>query len=391
MWYLDLFLTSGTFSYSSTMLEVLSAVTGELIAVFEHEELADASIKGLKQRLAQTLGITRFRIRLLHDSCPLGDDQTLIEDQEFTLQVVQLVMLEFLQPDREQDRGIIAACEENDDKFLEQHLNQPRNPNFEDADAMTPLCAASLNGSLKCVSLLIEAGASKDQGTTDNGATPLFMAAQEGHVEVVRFLVESGANSRALVFVGTGLNQKSDNFKVPILSRYEQRRWSIFCHGLVFVGTGLHQKLDNFKVPPASSNVKRCFTMICGALVFVGTGLKQKSDNFKVPILSRYEQRRWSIFCHGLVFVGTGLHQKLDNFKVPPASSNVKRCCTMICGALVFVGTGLNQKSDNFKAPPLSSNVKRCCTMSCGALVFVGTGLNQKLDNFKMPLASSNE
>ena len=176
------------------MLEVLSAVTGESVAVFEHEELADASVKALKQRLAQKLGIPRFRLRLLHDSCPLGDDQTLIDDQEFTLQVVQLVMLEFLQPDREQDEGIMVACEENDDKLLEQLLNQPRNPNFEDAAAMTPLCAASFNGSLKCIPLLIEAGANKDQGTTYRGATSLFLAAHEGHLEVVRFLVESGAN-----------------------------------------------------------------------------------------------------------------------------------------------------------------------------------------------------
>ena len=176
------------------MLEVLSAVTGESVAVFEHEELADASAKALKQRLAQELSIPRFRLRLLQDNCPLDDNQTLIDDQNLTLQVVQLVMLELQPPDRDQDQGIMVACEENDDKLLEQHLNQPRNPNFEDADAMTPLCAASFNGSLKCVSLLIEAGANKDQGTTDNGSTPLFIAAHEGHLEVVRFLVESGAN-----------------------------------------------------------------------------------------------------------------------------------------------------------------------------------------------------
>ena len=60
---------------------------------------------------------------------------------------------------------------------------------------MTPLCAASLNGSLKCVSLLVEAGANKDQGTTDDGATPLYIAAQNGHLEVVRLLVGSGANT----------------------------------------------------------------------------------------------------------------------------------------------------------------------------------------------------
>ena len=176
------------------MLEVLSAVTGESIAAFEEVDFAEGSVNALKQRLAQKIGIPRFRLRLLHDNCALDDDQTLIDDQNFTLQVVQLVILELQLPDREQDQGVMVACEENDDKLLERHLNQPRNPNFEDADAMTPLCAASRSGSLKCVSLLIEAGANKDQGTTYDGATPLFIAAGNGHLEVVRFLVESGAN-----------------------------------------------------------------------------------------------------------------------------------------------------------------------------------------------------
>ena len=176
------------------MLEVLSAVTGEPIVVIEEVDFAEGSVKALKQRLAQKIGIPRFRLRLLHDNCALDDDQTLTGDQNFNLQVVQLVILELQLPDREQDQGVMVACEENDDKLLEQHLNQPRNPNFEDADAMTPLCAASLNGSLKCVSLLLEAGANKDQGLTDNGATALFISAREGHLEVVQLLVECGAN-----------------------------------------------------------------------------------------------------------------------------------------------------------------------------------------------------
>ena len=171
------------------MIEVLSAVTGDAIAVFEDEEIGDASVKALKQHLARKIGLPRFRLRLLHDnSRSLDDGQTL------TLQVVQLVILEFLPPDTEQDRGIMVACQQNDDKLLEQHLNQPRNPNFEDANAMTPLWAAARNGSLKCVSLLMEAGANKDQGTTDDGETPLYIAALQGHHEVVRFLVKFGAN-----------------------------------------------------------------------------------------------------------------------------------------------------------------------------------------------------
>ena len=106
------------------MLEVLSAVTGESIAIFEEVDFAEGSVKALKHRLAQKIGIPRFRLRLLQDNSPL-DDQTLIVNQTLTLQVVQLVILEFQLSDGEQDQGIMVACEENDDKLLEQHLNQP--------------------------------------------------------------------------------------------------------------------------------------------------------------------------------------------------------------------------------------------------------------------------
>ena len=179
---------------------------------------------------------------------------------------------------------------------------------------------------------------------------------------------------RALVFVGTRLNQKSDNFKLPILSCYEKRCWSILCPALVFVGTRLNQKSDNFTVPLLSSNEKRRCSIICPALVFVGTGLDQQSDNFTVPPLSSNQKRRYSIVCQAFVFVGTGLNQKSDNFTVPLLSSNDKRRCSIICPALVFVGTGLNQQPDNFKVPLISSHQKRRCSIICPALVFVGTG-----------------
>ena len=169
-------------------VEVFSAVTGESIAVFEKEEFADASVKAFKQRLAQQIGLPRFRLRLLQDNCPLDDDQTL------AMQVAQLVKMEFLPPDTEQDRKIMVACRQNNNTLLEQQLNQPRSPNFQDADQITPLFWAASRGSLKCVLLLLEAGAEKEKGRTDIGATPLFIAAEMGHLEVVRLLVESGAN-----------------------------------------------------------------------------------------------------------------------------------------------------------------------------------------------------
>ena len=171
------------------MLEVLSAVTGESIAVFKHEEFADAPVKALKQRLGRKIGFPRFRLRLLQDKCQLNDDQTL------EMEVVQLVVLEFLPPDMEQDREIMVACWANGDKLLEKHLKEPRNPNFEDVHhGIMPLHAAASNGSLNCVLLLLEAGAEKNKGRRDTGATPLYLAAQNGHLEVVRILVGSGAN-----------------------------------------------------------------------------------------------------------------------------------------------------------------------------------------------------
>ena len=88
----------------SPMLEVISAVTGKSIAVFEDEEIADRSVKALKQRLAQKIGLPRFRQRILQDNCPLDNDQI------FAMQVVQLVILEFQPPDTEQDRGVMMAC-----------------------------------------------------------------------------------------------------------------------------------------------------------------------------------------------------------------------------------------------------------------------------------------
>ena len=53
---------------------------------------------------------------------------------------------------------------------------------------------AAQKGHLEVARCLVELGANKDQGTTDDGATPLYIAAQNGHLEVVQFLVESGSN-----------------------------------------------------------------------------------------------------------------------------------------------------------------------------------------------------
>ena len=65
--------------------------------------------------------------------------------------------------------------------------------NFHDSDLKgPPLYVAAGEGSLKCVLLLLEAGADKEKGQVETGATPLYIAARNGHLEVVRLLVELG-------------------------------------------------------------------------------------------------------------------------------------------------------------------------------------------------------
>ena len=119
------------------MLEVWNAASGQKITEFQDEEIAGASVKALKQRLAKELGISRFQLELLEGTCQLRDDETLPS------RVVQFVIQNF-GPPGEQNQEIMVACRENDDTLLEKHLNQPRSPNFQDANQITPLVCGSL-------------------------------------------------------------------------------------------------------------------------------------------------------------------------------------------------------------------------------------------------------
>ena len=65
------------------MLEVRS-MSGEVISL-ETEEGTDDSVKGIKHKLAQKIGLTRFRLRLVIDNRTMKDDETM------SLEVVQLV------------------------------------------------------------------------------------------------------------------------------------------------------------------------------------------------------------------------------------------------------------------------------------------------------------
>ncbi|EME97307.1 hypothetical protein H340_27175 [Streptomyces mobaraensis NBRC 13819 = DSM 40847] len=76
-----------------------------------------------------------------------------------------------------------------------------------DADGMTALYAAAVNGHTELVRLLLEAGAGPDAESAGAGSegTPLCAAASWGHVGTVRLLLAHGADPGLREERGTGL------------------------------------------------------------------------------------------------------------------------------------------------------------------------------------------
>ena len=87
------------------MCSVYSAVSGEALAVVDDYEGKTA--KEVKRSLAAQVGVSRFRQRLWTEdwSHEIQDDEVFTSD----LVKVQLVVLDFLPPEAEEDRRMIAA------------------------------------------------------------------------------------------------------------------------------------------------------------------------------------------------------------------------------------------------------------------------------------------
>ena len=119
-----------------------------------------APVKALKKRLAQKLGIPRFRLRILQGNCPLDDNQTLIDDQ--TLDPYSCAAC---------DPGVSAPwqgarwghdssmCGKWRQAFWAALEPATKSQCLGSRVRFKPLCAAAFARSLDCISLLIEAGA----------------------------------------------------------------------------------------------------------------------------------------------------------------------------------------------------------------------------------------
>ena len=74
--------------------------------------------------------------------------------------------------------------------------------------AWSPLHLAAAIGHLKCIEILINAGANVDISSSDNRKTPMHIAALNGRATVVQMLIDAGAN----------VNAKDDKGATPMKS-----------------------------------------------------------------------------------------------------------------------------------------------------------------------------
>ena len=76
----------------------------------------------------------------------------------------------------------------------------------DDQNGGTPLYAASQNGNVAIVKILIKASGNVNQATTTDGASPLFIASDRGHVAIVKVLIKSGGTHTCTHVKSTLLN-----------------------------------------------------------------------------------------------------------------------------------------------------------------------------------------
>ena len=199
------------------MCSVHSAVSGEILAVVDDYEGKTA--KEVKRFLVPQIGVSRFRQKFWSEdwSHEIQDDFVFAEQIK-----IQLVLSEFWPPDLKEDRRMLAASRNNDLGVLEKLLQQPRDPNFSDAQGQTALHHA--RGHVDVFRLLIEAKADSNKTRTRDGITPLHFAAKTGYVEVGRVLLEAGADMNAATtdaFGATPLFLAAQNGHVEVVCLFD--------------------------------------------------------------------------------------------------------------------------------------------------------------------------
>ncbi|CAE7771571.1 Ank2 [Symbiodinium pilosum] len=191
-------------------------VSGELLAKIPTQELS--TVKALKQRLHGLCDAARFRQRLLHDGRLLEDDERLDGPLE-----LQLVLLNFISPSREQVTEIMSASRHGNVSELEEILCRPQDPNHfvppepENVAAipddfplfalspLSPLQMAAIFGELDAMHLLLEARA--DIGPAHCSIKSLTLVSQRGSLDAMKLLLEARADAGNALSTAAGLGK----------------------------------------------------------------------------------------------------------------------------------------------------------------------------------------
>ena len=182
---------------------------------FTAHEFEGQSVKSLKTLVAKQIGVPRFRQRWL------SEDHTELSEDAFVIPSdVQLVVQDFLEAADEEILNLFDACAKNDLQQVDELLRKPLHPEvnihrFQDETTLQTMAkyskygygraalhVAAHGGHREVVSLLLEAGADKDNSHHRGGKTALHLATECGHLKVVQLLLESGADKDAADFKG---------------------------------------------------------------------------------------------------------------------------------------------------------------------------------------------
>ncbi|OLP72976.1 Ankyrin repeat domain-containing protein 29, partial [Symbiodinium microadriaticum] len=161
-----------------------------------------SAVRALKQHLHSMCGLSRFQRLIFLDAQDdeknekkEADDDVVLDD-EHTLRPgeAQVVLLSFCESSEAQVKALLDAAESGRTAAVESLLQRPQDPDLcRERSTFTALFAASKNGYLEVVRLLLEANADKDKAAHD-GATPLYIAAEQRHWQVVHLLLEANAD-----------------------------------------------------------------------------------------------------------------------------------------------------------------------------------------------------
>ena len=129
----------------SFAMEVCYSASGELVVSLPADVVEGKPVKWIKGSIAVAIGMSRHRLRLFLHEALLGDAYT------FTCAygplVVQLVILPFVTHDPVVMSELNLAATENNEMTVEEMLQLPLDPNQDDFDGVTPLCAAASRSS----------------------------------------------------------------------------------------------------------------------------------------------------------------------------------------------------------------------------------------------------